>query len=148
VYSEASLNELQEELLNELCSILAVDKDVALALCIRFEWNSEKIQQELLLRRKETLGLIGCEEDEEGSEGQRKKQCLEESFDCSICFGEVEKGDGLGHDTHLFCRECYTEHLQAKLDEGGIKTISATCPWQGCPQVIIIIIQLLLLLLL
>jgi hypothetical protein len=98
-----------------------------LPLCIQ-------VTAALLANRSKTLESVGASDLHVDPKVKKTKA---ENLECSICFSTVSTKDSLSLQcSHGFCRDCWIEHLRARLDEGGHNAVLATCPWQGCKCVV------------
>ncbi len=120
----------------EVSSLLALEPTTALALLQTNNFSEEKVTAAVLKDRVAALATVGIA-DTAGSDPAKKKSKAA-SFDCSVCFESVptEKGLALSACGHLFCRPCWTEHLRARLEEGGRTAALASCVWQGCKAIV------------
>ncbi len=106
----------------------------SLGLLLQHNFSVEKVTASLLANRSKTLALVGVTDSPIDPKVKKAKPA---SLDCSICFSSVPVAESLGLQCgHVFCRECWAEHLRAKLDEGGHNAALARCPWQGCKCVV------------
>jgi hypothetical protein len=136
VYSSAAVDELIAGRVNDVCSLLALEPTTALALLQTNNFSEEKVTAAVLQDRGAALAAVGIA-DTAGSNPAKKKSKAA-SFDCTVCFESVptEQGLALSACGHLFCRACWTEHLRARLAEGGRTAALASCVWQGCKAIV------------
>ncbi len=135
VYTTAAVDDLIAGRVAEVMSLLALDHTTALALLLAYNFSEEKVTAAVLKDRTAALSSVGTQ-DTAGNDPAKKKS-KPTDFVCSVCFETAPTDQGLSLACgHIFCRPCWSEHLRAKLDEGGRAVAMAPCPWRGCKAMV------------
>lgn len=146
---EASILPLLKGALKEVSDLCGVSEDEALALSIISTFNTERVISRYMDDAERFRAEAGIDlYDRELIERQlsspadlnRPEPVSTEPADgstpmCEICFDTIDtptQGFQLGCH-HLYCRDCYGGHIQAKIHDGPV-CISMTCPAPKCKQ--------------
>ncbi|TYJ57089.1 hypothetical protein B9479_002190 [Cryptococcus floricola] len=133
---------MQQGMIDDVVSLLAVPMSTASALLRHFSWNREKLQEAYWTDPDSALLAAGLDAPSSPSQSSKSlpRSSQIRSFECPICFSDYE-GKSASQDTfsmgcgHRFCNTCWGEYLKGKVkDEGESGRIQ--CMESGCKHVI------------
>ena len=129
VFEEDQLLVQQHEVMKRVSELLNITPSAACCLLRHFKWNYDELSQKYFEDPDGLRGSLGLDlgTTKPFSEGSSHTQA-----NCNICFDEVPGSDLIALKCgHWFCRDCWSQYLQSKIDDGP-SCVTTHCPYPKC----------------
>jgi ariadne-1 len=123
----AQVMEKPLEMIQEVNELFQIDASVARQLLQHTKWDSEKLVTRYFAGERDKLFAEAKIPLELGSYKKPTGQ-----ISCSVCFDSFDADEIFSLPCHhYFCRECYSEYLQVKVNTEG-RAAEIQCPAKDC----------------
>ncbi|CAL1390492.1 unnamed protein product [Linum trigynum] len=130
--SKVDIERRQEALIADVSTLLSVPRAVAIALLVKFKWDSDTAQENWFSDEEKMRRSYGLTAEADGGGGG-----VESRDECQICFErfEIEERASLSCG-HSFCRICCSTYIELSIDDGGAGCLTLRCPEPNCPALV------------
>lgn len=134
VIDRQNLRRMQEEALQQVQSILGCSTTTARALLIFFGWDAEAVLGTIAERGQEEVyrraGLLS-QSEEAAAYAAAAATGSSGTTSCLVCMSDVPTTQATAMDCgHIFCNECWREHMRINISEGMSRRLRCMAP--GC----------------
>ena len=122
----------RKEQIDEFVEFSNLPSEEAEIVLISYQWNFEKLSSEWYDNIEKNKIKSGIDRTNEA--------ILKDTYPydgcCPICYGELDN-DSIGLKCgHFFCKDCYSEYLQTRIEDDPLTVIASPCPFKGCNLIV------------